>query len=194
MKLTPNSIPDVIIFATYKSCFIWKYIESKMEPTVIIVDKTNPQKIKKFVDLLFSLSSDTCNVFKSFLVAKQIMPTFNKEHIPKIAIAFNILILLVKNNATELINIEKTETIDENNILQNITILGLIGKVFNKLKNFPSRDILLALNVFNKIENTKTEHNAISKLHSNNVNFNINEFINSAHTTTINGKDITTAK
>ena len=48
--------------------------------------------------------------------------------------------------------------------------------------------------MFNKIENTETEHKAISNLQSNKVNLVIIESIKPTHITTINGKDITIAK
>lgn len=162
------------------------------EITVNITANIKPQKIKKLDEALFSSPVFKCVVFKSFLVAMQIIPTLIKLHIPITASVFNgdmICIIPIPVN-----KIDASEVIEQNRTLERTTFFGLIGKVLRRLKNFPSRDILFAQNEFNKIEYISTEHKTISKSQLSIVNSRIIDVKMFAVVITIRGKDSTIAK
>ena len=85
-------------------------------------------------------------------MAKQTIPTLSKDVIKKTARVFKIESVPTENISIDVINIETIEVSEQNKILLNITVLGVIGNVFTILKNLPSREILFEQKEFNKIE------------------------------------------
>ena len=107
--------------------FVWRYNDKTNEIVVIIPAKISPQKIRKFVDDLFSFPTLYFVVFKSFLVDKQITPKLISEQINTTAKSFNGDNSPVIKTHIEVSNIETNEVNEQNNILLKIIFLGLIG-------------------------------------------------------------------
>jgi len=151
-----------IKFDTNKLNLVCKYKENTNEITVNTAENKSPQNIKKLTELVFSFPDLFFVVFKSFLVTKQITPKFKIEQIITTANTFKGESIPAIKIATPVNKIEIKEVILQNNILLNTIFLGVIGKVFNKLKNLPSLEILFAQNEFNIIENILIEQSTIS--------------------------------
>ena len=122
------------------------------------------------------------------------MATLISEQITITAVTLSSESAPITSKIMPVSKIETIEVIEQNKILENIIFFSLIGKVFKRLKNFPSREILFAQNEFNKIEYIRTEHKTISKSQLSIVNSFIIAVKMFVVTSTIRGKESTIAK